>query len=146
VDGGDLFSLGSTRRRYWYVRDGGKVTSEHGFAQANPWSFPSRHGEEELKQGLPSSAAALGFSLLYYYHDGTRSPTSRHRDAIDEQGRALGLYSTGHGAGRVRTDGEKHGRDRFLPRVEFGGFLLVACVSSAQTLFQDALCPRGRSA
>jgi hypothetical protein len=70
VDGGDFFSLGSTRRRYWYVRDGGKVTSEHGFAQANPWSCPSRHGEEELEQGLPSSAAALGFSLLYSYHDG----------------------------------------------------------------------------
>jgi hypothetical protein len=52
----------------------------------------------------------------------------------------------GTGAGRVRTDGEKHGRDRFLPRVEFNGFLLVACVSSVRTLFQDALCPRGGSA
>jgi hypothetical protein len=39
----------------------------------------------------------------------------------------------GTGAGRVRTDGEKHGRDRFLPRVEFDRFLLVAsdtCVNS----------------
>jgi hypothetical protein len=53
VDGGDFFSLGSTRRGNWYVRDGGKVTSEHGFAQANPWSCPARHGEEELELGAP---------------------------------------------------------------------------------------------
>jgi hypothetical protein len=50
VDDGDFFFLGSTRRRYWYVRGGGKATLEHGFAQANPWSCPARHGEEELEE------------------------------------------------------------------------------------------------
>jgi hypothetical protein len=53
VDGGDFFSHGSTQWGYWYVCDGSKVTSEHGFAQANPWSCPARRGEEELELGAP---------------------------------------------------------------------------------------------
>jgi hypothetical protein len=38
-----------------------------GLKRRRPTSW---HGEEELEQELPSSAAALGFSLLYSYHDG----------------------------------------------------------------------------
>jgi hypothetical protein len=40
--------------------DGGKVTSEHGFAQANPWSCPARHGEEELELGAPELRGGSG--------------------------------------------------------------------------------------
>jgi hypothetical protein len=92
---GSTAAHGSYAWRYWYVRDGGKVTSEHGFAQANPWSFPSRHGEEELEQGLPSTAAALGFSLLYSYHDGTRISFSISAMARPRRYAGLGPYSRG---------------------------------------------------
>jgi hypothetical protein len=55
-----VFSLDSTQRGSWYVCDGGKVTSKHGFAQANPWSCPARHGEEELELGAPELGGGGG--------------------------------------------------------------------------------------
>ena len=41
------------------------------------------------------------------------------------------------GSSRVRTDGEKHGRDRLLPRSEFGGFLFPPDAANTEKMESD---------
>jgi hypothetical protein len=105
VDGDDFFFLGSTRWRYWYVRGGGKATSEHAFAQANPWSCPARHGE--APPACPEAPTLMARELT------TAQLLTSLGTSIPHRGGALAFYTWGEARGHAVPTTREHRPGRF---------------------------------
>jgi hypothetical protein len=90
--------------RRWCGGEAGRRTQAEGWLLAHDSSSTGRNSGQAKLNSIPCGMASFTGPIpttrhrrrLRIHHGGTCSTTSPRRDAIDELGRALGLYSVGH--------------------------------------------------